>query len=334
MKKRTILYSTIIMASVLLPLCSLKSQYQLHVFNVTLIFIIFSISFNLVFGFTGYMPLSHIGIWAVGAYTSAILSTKLGVNVWLAMIAAAFMSAIFSYAIGVLSFRVKGHYFAILTLAFSEILVIIARNWVDLTGGAMGIVDIPSPRIHINGILEFSFTSRISYYYLLLAVTVGTLFLLWRVLHSPLGRAFIAIREDETLSQSMGLKAPDFKLLSFCISGFIAGLSGALFCHYQQVLGPSNFAFAYLAQVLAVIMVGGSRTFWGPVIGCLLLVPLPELLRLFARYRLIIFGTLLIVTIIYAPKGLVGSFEEYRIRKRQVKGALKASQIKNQKRSL
>ena len=334
MKKGTILYSAIIAASILLPLLSLKSQYQLHVFNVTLIFIIFSMSFNLVFGFTGYMPLSHIGIWAVGAYTSAILSTKLGVSVWVTMIAGAFMAALFSYVIGVLAFRVRGHYFAILTLAFSEILIIIARNWVDLTGGAMGIVDIPLPRIHIPGIIEFSFTTRISYYYLLLAVTLCVLFLLWRLLYSPLGRAFIAIREDETLSQSMGLKALDFKLLSFCISGFIAGLSGALFCHYQQVLGPSNFAFAYLAQVLAVIMVGGSRTFWGPVIGCIILVPLPELLRLFARYRLIIFGSLLIATIIYAPKGLVGFFEEYRLRKKRLKGELRPFLSKNQRRSL
>ena len=146
-------------------------------------------------------------------------------------------------------------------------------------------------------------------------MTFGVLYFLWNLLNSPLGRTFVAIREDETLAQSMGLKSLDFKLLSFCISGFIAGMSGALFCHYQQILGPSNFAFAYLAQVLAVIMVGGARTFWGPVVGCLILVPLPELLRGFTRYRLLIFGILLIVTIIYTPKGLVGFFEEYRYRK-------------------
>lgn len=320
--KRATLYLTILSISLLLPLLSLKSQYQLHIFNLTLIFIMFSMSFNLVFGFTGYMPLSHIGIWAVGAYTSAILATKSGANVWLAMLMGAIMAAIFSYVIGMLSFRVKGHYFAILTLAFSEILIIIAINWVDLTGGAMCIVGIPAPEIHIPGILHFVFSSRISYYYLFLIVTLGVLYFLWRLLRSPLGRTFVAIREDETLAQSMGLKTLDFKLLSFCISGFIAGLSGALFCHYQQILGPSNFAFAYLAQVLAVIMVGGTRTFWGPVAGCLILVPLPELLRGFARYRLLIFGILLIVTIIYAPKGLVGFFEEYRAKRHQLKEPL------------
>jgi branched-chain amino acid transport system permease protein len=258
------------------------------------------------------MPLSHIGIWAVGAYSSAIFSTKVGMSVWLTIIIGALVAALFSYVIGLLSFRVKGHYFAILTLAFSEILIIIARNWVNLTGGAMGIVGIPTPRIHIPGILDFSFSSRISFYYLFLAVTLGVLFFLWRLIHSPLGRAFIAIREDETLAQFMGLKSMNFKLLSFCISGCITGLSGALFSHYQQILGPSNFAFAYLAQVLAVIMVGGSRTFWGPVIGCIILVPLPELLRLFERYRHLVFGALLIITIIYAPKGLVGFFEDFR----------------------
>lgn len=321
--KRSILYLFILSTLIGLPLLSIKSQYQLHIFNLTLIFIMFSMSFNLVFGFTGYMPLSHLGIWAVGAYTSAILSTKLGLNVWLTIISGALMASIFSYAIGLLSFRVKGHYFAILTLAFSEILIIIIRNWVDLTGGAMGIVGIPIPGIRIHGIIDFSFSTRISYYYLLLVVTSGMMYFLWNLLNSALGRTFIAIREDEILAQSMGLKSLDFKLLSFCISGFIAGLSGALFCHYQQILGPSNFAFAYLAQVLVVIMVGGSRTFWGPVIGCVILVPLPELLRVFERYRLIIFGTLLIVTIIYAPKGLVGFFEAYWERRKFLKGRLK-----------
>ncbi len=319
MKKGTVYYLSILAASILLPLLSIKSQYQLHIFNMALIFIMFSMSFNLVFGFTGYMPLSHIGIWAVGAYTSAILATNLGMSVLLAMITGAVMAAFFSFVIGLLSFRVKGHYFAILTLAFSEILIIIARNWVGLTGGAMGIVGIPTPRIYIPGILDFSFSSRISFYYLFLVITLGVLYFLWRLIHSPLGRTFIAIREDETLAQFMGLKSLDFKLLSFCISGFIAGLSGALFCHYQQILGPSNFAFAYLAQVLAVIMVGGSRTFWGPVIGCIILVPLPELLRLFERYRHLVFGALLIITILYAPKGLVGFFEDFREKRNSLK---------------
>lgn len=318
--KRFILYFTILATLVVLPLLSLKSQYHLHIFNSTLVFVMFSMSFNLVFGFTGYMPLSHLGIWAVGAYTSAILATKLGVSVWLSIMAGAASAAIFSYAIGMLSFRVKGHYFAILTLAFSEILIIIARNWVALTGGPMGIVGIPVPRIFVPGLLDFSFSSRISYYYLLLVATLGVLCFLWRLLNSPLGRSFVAIREDETLAQFMGLKSLDFKILSFCISGFIAGLSGALFCHYQRVLGPSNFAFPYLAQVLAVVMVGGTRTFWGPVVGCAILIPMPELLRLFERYRLLIFGILLITTIIYAPKGLVGFFEEYRRRRHQLKG--------------
>jgi len=317
--KRTIRYLLILVGVTVLPLFSLESQYQLHIFNMALIFIMFSMSFNLVFGFTGYMPLSHIGIWAVGAYTSAILATKLGMSVWLTMISGAIMAVIFSYIIGVLSFRVKGHYFAILTLAFSEILIIIATNWVDLTGGAMGIVGIPTPRIYLPGILDFSFSSRISFCYLFLIVNLGVLYFLWRLIYSPLGRAFIAIREDETLSQFMGLKALDFKLLSFCIGGFIAGLSGALFCHYQRVLGPSNFAFAYLAQVLAIIMVGGSRTFWGPVVGSIILVPLPEMFRLFERYRLIVFGLLLIITIIYAPKGVVGFFNEYADRRKQLK---------------
>jgi branched-chain amino acid transport system permease protein len=277
-------------------------DYYLQIILIAGIFIILSLSLNLINGLCGQFSLGHAGFWGVGAYASAIFTVyyPLPVPAFLNMIIALFIgfgaSALCGLIIGVPCLRLKGDYLAIATLGFGEILRIIIMN-TELVGGPRGFINIPH-------------WANIFWVYALVIICIA--FML-NLKHSNYGRAIIAIREDEIAAENMGVDLFYFKLFSFTVGAGIAGIAGALFAHTQQFLHPNNFNFTWSVVVLVMIILGGMGSITGSIISAIFLSVLPEVLRYaggtIAEWRMTIFPILLIVLMLARPQGIFGSHE-------------------------
>ena len=285
----------------------LANSYQINILVLVGIFVLLALALDLLLGFTGYLSLGHHGLWAIGAYASALLATKLGLSFWIALPAASVFTAAFAAAMAVPAFRVRGHYFALVTLAMGEMINIVILNWVSLTEGPFGITGIPNPVVPGLGAID----SRMGYYYLVLIAVVIALLGARGLLESPLGRCFRAIREDEDLAEAQGLHLMHYKVAAYAVSGLITGVAGSLFAHYQGVIGPDSFSLHFMAEILVMVVVGGSGVLAGSVVGPSIFVPLPEISRALGEARLVIFGALLMVMVIYAPEGIAGRVSDW-----------------------
>jgi branched-chain amino acid transport system permease protein len=217
------------------------------------------------------------------------------------------VAAVIGVLLGVLTLRLDGHYFAISTLSFGIVVSLILEKWDDLTEGPRGISSIPAPTpIPLFGYGELSFESNVAKYYLAVTTLAICLFFIWRLVHSPIGRALEAIRQNELLASCLGVNLVFYKLLAFSISAAMAGLAGVLYSVYITYLNPADAGLWNGFYAVMYIVIGGMGTFWGPLIGALFLVTLPEFLRVFQDYRLLILGVLLILTITFLPDGIVG----------------------------
>lgn len=304
-----------ILASLLLAVVAphlLANSYQINILVLIGVFVLLVLSLDLLLGFTGYLSLGHHGLWAIGAYASALLATKLGVSFWLALPAAALVTAVFAAAMAVPAFRVRGHYFALVTLAMGEVIHVVILNWVSLTEGPFGVTGIPDPVLPGIGTIN----ARLEYYYLVLVFVVVALLAVRRILASPIGRCFRAIREDEDLAEAQGLHLMHYKVTAYAISGLITGVAGSLFAHYQGVIGPDNFSLHFMAEILVMAVVGGSGVLAGSVVGPAIFVPLPEISRALGEARLVIFGALLMVIVIYVPEGIAGRVSDWLAERR------------------
>ena len=294
----------------------LANTYQINILVLVGIFVLLALSLDLLLGFTGYLSLGHHGLWAIGAYTSALLATQLGVSFWLALPAAAVFTAVFAAAMAVPAFRVRGHYFALVTLAMGEVINVVILNWVEVTKGPFGVTSIPDPVVPGIGAID----GRMEYYYLVLVAVVIALLATRRLLDSPLGRCFRAIREDEDLAEAQGLHLMHYKVSAYAASGFITGIAGSLFAHYQGVIGPDNFSLHFMAEILVMVVVGGSGVLAGSVVGPAIFVPLPEISRALGEARLVIFGALLMIMVIYVPEGIAGRVHDWLTDRRAERG--------------
>lgn len=303
------------LAGALVAPLTLSNSYQVNVLVLVLLFVLLALSLDLLLGYTGYLSLAHHGLWAVGAYTSGILTVKAGLGAWPAVAAATLFTGLFGAAIAIPAFRVRGHYFALATLAIGELIRIVINNWVSLTEGPFGLTGIPSPALPVVGAID----TRLEFYYVTLAIVVGVVVGFVRLLRSPFGRCLRTIREDEDLAEAQGLHLMHYKITAYAISASIAGVSGALFAHYQHVIGPDNFEIHFMAEMLVIVIVGGSGVLAGLILGPLIFIPLPEFLRALnqlgggsgvvdalSESRLLVFGALLILIVIKAPEGLAG----------------------------
>ncbi len=287
----------------------IKSDYQKHVLIMGGIYVILVSSLNLMIGYVGEISLGHPAYLGLGAYTSAILFLKLGVPFWLGLPAAGMVAGIFGAFIGYLSLRTRGPYFVILTLAFSEILRLIFNNWISFTNGPMGLKNIQQPIIKLGSLVHFQFSSKQAYYYLILALVTIVIYICYRYVHSRFGRACIAIRENEPLASSVGIWAAQWGTVTFALSAFLAGLAGSFYAHYILFVSPELFGFHYMANMLLMLIIGGKGTLAGPVLGAVLFTIAPEFLRVAEIYRLPIFGLLLVLAVIFLPKGMIQLWE-------------------------
>lgn len=301
---RVVFLIAVIVAALCFPLM-VKANYFIHLAVLAMIWMMVAQGANVIQGYTGYVSIAQGGFMGIGAYTSALISLHGGLPVWLAIAIAPVVTSVAALIAGYPSLRVKGHYFAIVTLAMNMVVFIVLVNWIPVTGGEAGTSGIPAPEaISLFG-HEISFERRINYYYLVLAALVLTTLLVAAVVRSRVGQVLQAIRQNETFAETVGIACWRYKLFSFVFSAALAGFAGALYGHYLSFISPAPFSVdASLNAILAVIL-GGSGTLTGPLVGAALTVALPEVLRVAEVFRFIVYGLGLIVVVIFLPTGLV-----------------------------
>jgi len=298
---------------ILLLVPYILDNYYLHLIIIISVYVILTSSFNLVAGYTGQLSLAHAAFFGVGGYASANLVMKMGISFWLALPIAAAVAALLGFLIGYPSLRVKKHYLVMVTLAFAEIMRLIFNNEVELTGGPDGIPNIPSPNSFSLGIWTIDFSSKVAYYYLALIITLLTLFALFRIVNSSTGRILVSIRENEILSESMGINVMKYKLFSFTVGSAFAGIAGSLYAHYISCISPDAFSFMVMTNILIMTMIGGAGTILGPVIGSITMTFVSEYLRILPAFRWIIYGSVLIIIVIFMPQGIVGALKSFYV---------------------
>ncbi len=305
--KQNWLYLLLLIAALSFPLV-ISSRYYIQIMITALTWAMAALSLNLILGYTGQASLAHAGFFGLGAYSLA-LTTKAGLSFWLALPLAGAFAAFIGLFIGLLTLRTRGHYFAISTLCFGVIVFIVAGSWIEITKGATGILGIPKPTpIPIPFIGELSFTSQTNQYYLVIFFLLLFLFIIYRLVNSLQGLSFMAVRNNEVLAEAVGINTFTTKLLSFVVTNFLVGMTGGIYAVLMGGVSPtvagSNLTFFWLAYVI----IGGVATMAGPIVGAVLVTFLMEYMYSLGEYRLAIFGLILIMAIIFFPRGLVGVF--------------------------
>jgi branched-chain amino acid transport system permease protein len=273
--------------------------YMLDVGATAGIYVCLALGLNIVVGMAGLLVLGYAAFYAVGAYTYALLNVHYHLSFWLCLPIGGALAALFGLLLGLPTLRLRGDYLAIVTLGFGEITRITLNNWDSLTRGPNGILNIAPPSLG-----RFTFSHPLHYYYLHLAMVALAAFVLHRLSGSRLGRAWVAMREDETAAESMGIPTLRMKLLAFSLSAFWGGVAGVLFAGKQLFVSPESFNFLESVMVLCMVVLGGMGSVPGVIAGALLLTVLPEALRGVADYRLIVFGAAMVALMQYHPQGL------------------------------
>jgi len=298
-------------AALALPLL-LPGPYHRHVLVLAGLFTLMALGFDLVLGYLGELSLGHAAFFGIGAYTTALLTRNFGVPFPLDLLLAGLFTGIAGLLIGAPSLRLRGPYFAIVTFGFAEILHLVALNWTSLTRGPMGLPDIPHAQLG-----PFRITTELGYYYLVLALIGVAMLVTRRLLESTVGHAFLAIRENEELASAAGIPTFRFKLLAFVIGMIFAGAAGSVYARYVHFVDPTALSFYYTVTVVSMVIVGGQGSIAGTTLGALVFTLVPEYLRVAERARLVIFGALLMLAIIFMPDGLRGIWRRARPPRRE-----------------
>ncbi|MGK2952380.1 MAG: branched-chain amino acid ABC transporter permease [Thiobacillus sp.] len=282
-------------------------------------FAVLSGGFNLVYGYAGLLSFAQVGFFGLGGYTAALLVTDANLPVWAAALAGAVLAALMGLGIGYSSLRLSRHAFAIVTLSFALLCMIISRDWVSLTRGAMGIPGLPVPQLNLPGGLNWRLNNPSDFYYLLLGVSVLCMGVIYAVVTSRIGRALRAVKLNEPLAQSQGINPLRYKLMAVTLSAFTTGLVGGFFVFYLTIVDPSIFDFYYTETMLIMVILGGAGSYWGVLLSTAILTALPDLLRFTTDLRMVLYGVILIVAMLVFPGGIGGWFERRRIERwRQV----------------
>jgi branched-chain amino acid transport system permease protein len=310
----------LLLLSIVFPFLT-QNDYYIHIITISFIWMIGVYGLNLLSGYTGYLSLAHAGFFAIGAYSLGLLTVKAHLNFWLAFVLALLITSVIGFLIGLIALRTKEHFFAIYTLCVGYIIYLVLDKWDSLTEGVRGLIGIPAP----GNLGPISFQTSLSQYYLVLFFLLFTVLIMYRIVHSLTGRSYIAIRNSEELAKTVGISTMKNKLEVFVISTFFAGLSGALFASFVRFIGPDIGNISITFDLLTYMLVGGIGTLSGPIIGTFIIVWISQQLQFLQDYRMLIFGPVLTLIIIFYPRGLVGGFVSWRgkfLEKRQKKSIL------------
>ncbi len=291
------------LAVFLLPIID-RNPYHIDILVSAGIFMLLALGLNVIVGYAGILNLGYAALFAVGAYTYAMANVYAGVPFWIGLILSAVVTALFGVMLAFPALRLSGDYIAIVTLGAGEIVRIALTNLDTITGGPNGLLGIDHPRLGFIG-ADFGVRSE-PYYFLVYSIVGVTVFFLSRLEHSRLGRAWVALREDELAASCMGISPMWAKLSAFAIGGFMAGLAGCVFAAKQGTVSPDSFDFVVSVMVLAMVVLGGLGNIGGAILGALALSLLPELLRGFDVYRMLLFGLAMILMMLFRPQGILG----------------------------
>ncbi|MBI5026030.1 MAG: branched-chain amino acid ABC transporter permease [Nitrospirae bacterium] len=286
---------------ILLFLPFISSDYMLDVFVLAGIYIILAIGLNVVVGFAGLLNLGFVAFYATGAYSFALLSTNFFLPFWACLIFSTAFSTLIGILLAIPALRLRGDYLAIVTLGFGEIVRLTLNNWDSLTNGPNGIAGIPAPSI-----LGLTVTELSHYYYLIVLFACLSVLVVRRVHNSRVGRAWLAIREDEVAAGAMGIDTPRYRLIAFAFGAFWAGIAGTLFAGKMHFISPESFTFMESVLILCMVILGGLGSIPGVILGALILVVLPEALRGLQLYRMLALGAGLVLMMVFRPQGILG----------------------------
>lgn len=298
--KKPVFLAVLLLLLLVVPL--FQNDYERDVLTLTGLYIVLALGLNIVVGQTGLLNLGYVAFYAVGAYAYAILSTRAGLSFWPGLVLGALAAGAYAVLIGLPTLRLRGDYFAIVTLGLGEITRIVLNNWDGLTGGPNGIANVGRPVL-----FGYRLHTPLDFYYLVLGMAIVTVFGMRRLIASRIGRAWMAIREDETAAEAMGVNIFRLKLLAFVIGSAVAGAAGVFFASKMAFVSPESFTFFESVMILCMVVLGGMGSIPGIVLGAFLLITLPELFREFQDFRMLAFGAALVVMMIVRPQGILGT---------------------------
>ncbi len=291
----------IILAALIAAPLLMTNQYHIQVMIFIGIYAILALSLNLLNGYVGLLSIGHAAFYGIGAYASAKLVMELGLPFVLAMPGAAGIAGLCGYLIAKPTLRLSGIYMTLATLGFNIIFFLILQNWMSFTNGPLGIMDIPAPVI-----FGWQVDTRTDYYYLILALVLVTLASMHRLVTCRFGRALQSIREDELAAEATGVHTTRYKIQAFVLAAFFAGLAGSYYAHFVKFISPDSFYIYESFTLLAMLAFGGQGNLIGPVVGAAVLLLIPEIFRFLQEYRMIIYGSILIVMMLVRRQGLLG----------------------------
>lgn len=283
----------------------LFSTYQTNIMVSALIYIMLGLGLNIVVGLAGLLVLGYAAFYAVGAYSYALLNLHFGLGFWTVLPIGGVLGALFGILLGLPVLRLRGDYLAIVTLAFGEIIYMVLQNWNEFSSGPSGIANIPRPSLF--GISMSIQEVTIYIYYIMFVLCIITVIVVQRLRDSRIGRAWMALREDEIACEAMGIDKTKIKLYAFAIGATLAGMAGVVFAAKTTFVNPASFTIWESIIILCIVVLGGMGSIIGVIAGALILILLPEYLRAFSEYRMLVFGIILVVMMIFRPMGIISN---------------------------
>jgi len=285
------------------------STYQTNVMTTALMYVVLGLGLNIVVGLAGLLDLGFVAFYAVGAYSYALLNTHFDLGFWIVLPIGAILAAFFGIILGFPVLRLRGDYLAIVTLGFGEIIRLILENWNEFSQGPSGISNIDRPGFFG---LDLSLQQSIIYlFYLMILFVLIAIFFVNRLQNSRLGRAWVALREDEIACQAMGIDKTKTKLTAFALGATWAGMIGVIFAAKTTFINPASFTFLESAIILAIVVIGGMGSILGVIVGAFILILLPEYLRALSEYRMLAFGAIMVMVMVFRPQGIISNIRRH-----------------------
>jgi branched-chain amino acid transport system permease protein len=291
-----------------------QSNFILSIFTFSFILAIAAVSFNVIFGFTGQLSMFHAAAFGIAAYLTSLTVSYFQVSFWTALVPTLTFTVLISLVIGSICFKfqLRAFYFAVVTLAFSELARLVILNWNSVTNGTLGLMVLEKPTVWMPGTGFFKVDGVFGWYYFSLAALIITVALCSLVLNSWIGRSFAAIRLNEDLAQTLGIDTFRYKLLSFTLANALAAIAGSLYAFYTGYIEPAYLSINQSLDIIAMVLLGGSSSIVGPIAGAFVLTGLPHMIELSGEARAILYGLVLILTILIMPQGLIGTLAGLR----------------------
>jgi ABC-type branched-subunit amino acid transport system permease subunit len=285
-----------------------SSHYIIGIAVSAAIFTVAASALNLVYGFAGLLSFAQLGFWGIGGYAAALTVMTFGGNFWAGLVWAGLINAAVALVVGYPTLRTNRHAFVIATLAFALLVTLVARDWVSLTRGALGIPGLPAPRL-----FGYAFDTTPRFYLIAWAYAVVALAVLYALASSRIGRTLTAIKQNEALARAQGIAPTPYKLAAFAIGAAITGIAGGIYTFYLRIIDPSFLDFYYMQTFLIIVIIGGAGSFWGVVVAGIAMAALPEVLRFSQDLRMIIYGAVLVAAMLAMPGGIAGWLRDRRV---------------------